>query len=118
MTARWWRRHLPTATGGLTGDDLTAALLPVASDLVTAVHDHNRADVADALTAAERLAGDPLAAARHLAVLCAGMCSEDHAQVASLGWTLNPVEYRRLKTNADCLTASLRAGRTEQKESA
>lgn len=117
MTARFWVRSLP-AGGGLVGDDLMRALLPVANDLVTAVHEDDREAVAVALDAAERLACDPVTAARHLAVLCAGMCSEDHAQAASLGWTLNPREYRRLKANVDCLTASLRAGRATNNDAA
>jgi hypothetical protein len=116
--ARWWKRALPaepvvTCTAGPVGDDLIAALIPVSLDFVTAVHDDNATIVNAAFAAAEQAAGDDLTAARALAILCAGMCSEDHAPVASLGWTLNRDEYHRLKPGMDALTASLRAGRTQ-----
>lgn len=116
--ARWWKRALPTEqavtyAAGPIGDDLIAALVPVALDLVTAVHNDDIAAVDQVSAAATDLAGDPYAAAWALAILCAGMCSEDHAPVASLGWTLNRDEYHRLKPGMDALTASLRAGRTE-----
>lgn len=98
---------------GLHGDDLTAALVPLASDLVSAVHAMNATVVGDILEHAAALAGDdPLTGAQHLAVLCAAMASEDHTTNASLGWTANPPEYRRLRDTCDALTASLRAGMT------
>lgn len=116
---RWWAGIFPTeqaatipdGTPLLTGDRLTEALIPLAVDLVAAVHADNRAVVTDLFQHAGALAGGPLAAARHLAVVLAAMCSEDHAPAATLGWTRNPREYRRLKAVMDSLTASLHAGR-------
>jgi hypothetical protein len=121
MTLRhWWTGILPESAPAapapgrplLTGDALTEALVPLAVDLVHAVHADNRDVVGDVFGHAAALAGDPLTAARHLAVLAAGMCSEDHGPTAALGWTLNPAEYRRLRHTTDALSASLRAGRT------
>lgn len=98
-------------TAPLTGDELTVALVPLAVDLVAAVHALNRAVVADILEHAAALAGDHLTAARLLAVLCAGMVSEDHAPAASLGWTLDPAGYQRRRETEAALLASLHAGR-------
>lgn len=96
------------------GDDLTTALIPVALDLISAVHNLDPDGVAEALGAAQWEATGPLTGLKHLAVLLAAWCSEDHAPAAALGWTLNPGEYQRLKSSADALTASLRAGRTTE----
>lgn len=96
----------------LQGDELTTALIPVADRLISAVHAVDPEAVAQALDEAATLAGNELGAARHLTVLLAAWCSEDHAAAAALGWTLNPAEYQRLRSSADALTASLRAGRT------
>lgn len=93
------------------GDHRTETLLPLVRDLITAVHAFNRQVVADIFEHATALTGDPLAAARHLAVIAAGMCSEDHAPTAALGWTLNPAGYRRYRSSRDALSASLQAGR-------
>lgn len=106
--------HQPAPTGALTGDALMEALVPLAADLVTAVHATNRAVIADILEHARVLAGDPLTAAQHLAVLAAGMASEDHAPAAALGWNRNRALYRQLRATTDALTASLRAGSTAQ----
>src|ERR1700761_7268109 len=98
-------------TGGLRGDELMDALVPTVARLVGAVHDLDRGAVAAAFAEAGRLAGDPLAAAWHLAVLAAGMVSEDPSPSAALGWTRNPELYHQLKSGTtDALTASLRAG--------
>lgn len=94
------------------GDELIEALVPTVMELITAVHNLDQTAVARVFAEAERLAGNPLAAAWHVAVLAAAMCSEDYAANASLGWTLNPAEYQRLRSRCDALTASLRAGRT------
>jgi hypothetical protein len=99
-------------------DELTAALLPTVADLIVAVHDLDQAAVAGAFEEAGRLAGDDLAAARLLAVLAAGICLDDQTLSASLGWTLNPDEYQRLRSRVDALTASQRAGRTAPTEGA
>jgi hypothetical protein len=99
----------------LAGDELTAALLPLAADLVTAVHALNGVVVGDILEHAAALAGDHLAAARHLAVLCAGMVSEDHSATASLGWTLDPAGYQRRRSTEVALLASLHAGQDAQR---
>lgn len=95
----------------LAGDDLTTALVPLAVDLVAAVHALKPAVVADILDHAAALTGDHLTAARHLAVLCAGMASEDHSDKAALGWTLDPDGYRVLRSTEEALAASLHAGR-------
>lgn len=95
----------------LTGDDLTTALIPLAEDLVTAVHALNPSVVGDIIAHAAALAGDPLTAARLLAVLSAAMVSEDHAVSASLGWTLDPAGYQRRRGTEAALLASLHAGR-------
>jgi hypothetical protein len=98
------------------GDALTLALIPIALDLVTAVHALDRAAVAALLDQAALLSSDPLTGARHLAIIAAGMCSEDHAAPASLGWTVNPAAYHQLRSGTDALTASLRAGRTPRED--
>lgn len=95
----------------LAGDELTEALIPLAVDLVAAVHALKQGVVADILDHAAALAGDHLTAARLLAVLCAGMVSEDHSEKATLGWTLNPDGYRVLRSTEEALAASLHAGR-------
>lgn len=97
------------------GDALTAALIPVADRLVSAVHAMDADLVAQALADAADLAGDYMAGARHLAIIAAGMCSEDHTPDAALGWTHDPAAYRHFRSRADALTASLRAGRTAER---
>jgi hypothetical protein len=102
----------------LAGDELTTALIPVADRLISAVHAVDPTRVAQALADAATLAGPDADYAQHwavlqgLALLLAAWCSEDHAAPAALGWTVNPAEYHRLRSSADALTASLRAGRT------
>jgi hypothetical protein len=96
----------------LAGDALVTALIPAAQALIDAVHALDADAVNAALGTAMWEATGPLAGLRHLAVLLAAMCSEDHAAPAALGWTVNPAEYHRLRSSADALTASLRAGRT------
>lgn len=103
-------------TGPLTGDDLISALVPAASALIDAVHNLDADAVNTALGHAMWEATGPLTGLRHLAILLAGMCSEDHAPAAALGWTVNPAEYHRLRSSTDALTASLRAGRTTTEE--
>jgi hypothetical protein len=71
----------------LRGDELIEALLPTAADLVVAVHDRDAPAVEAAFAVAERLAGDALAAARHLAVVLGGMASLDLSIADQLGWT-------------------------------
>lgn len=98
------------------GDALTAALIPVADRLISAVHALDADLVAQAIADAAELAdGDELLAARHLAVIAAGMCSEDHTPDAALGWTHDPAAYRHFRSRADALTASLRAGRIAER---
>lgn len=106
----------PTAEAGpvtgLQGDEVTEALIPAALDLVTAVHTLDDQAVAAAFDAAAVICGDQLAAAQHLAVIAAGMCSETAEQMQMLGWTLNPDRYRQLTDDGvDSVTASLRAAR-------
>jgi hypothetical protein len=103
--------HRITTMPPLAGDALTAALIPLAEDLVAAVHALKSTVVADILDHAAALAGDHLAGARSLAVLCAGMASEDHGVTASLGWTLDPAGYQRRRGREAALLASLHAGR-------
>jgi hypothetical protein len=98
----------------LAGDELTTALIPVADRLISAVHAVDADEVSTSLAEATQLAGNRLAAAQALTVLLAAWCSEDHAAGAALGWTVNPAEYHRLRSSADALTASLRAGRTTE----
>ena len=95
---------------GLRGDELVEALVPLATDLVKAVHALNPDVVADVLGHAAALTGDPHVAASHLLVVLAGMVSEDHSPSATLGWTRAPGRYRALRATCDSLTASLRAG--------
>lgn len=92
------------------GDALTAALIPVADRLVSAVHAMDATAVAQARDDAAALAGHELLALRHLVVVLAGMCSEDHNPDAALGWTHDPAAYRHFRSRVDALTASLRAG--------
>lgn len=103
-------------TGPLEGDALVTALIPAAQALIDAVHALDADAVNTALGRAMWEAPGPLTGLRHLAVLLAGMCSEDHSAAAALGWTLNPDEYQRLRSSTDALTASLRAGRTTTEE--
>lgn len=114
---RWWSGIFPSmrdqGTPLLVGDELADALVPLAADMVTAAHAKNRPLVGDIFAHATALAGDELVAAQLLAVLCAAMCSEDHAPNASLGWTRNPAEYRRLRSTMDALSASLHAGQQQ-----
>jgi hypothetical protein len=100
------------------GDEVVTALILVPDQLISAVHQLDAAGVTAAFETAGQLALDELAGARHLAVVAAGMCSEDHTPPASLGWTLDPSAYRQFRSRADALTASLRAGRTAQMRSA
>jgi hypothetical protein len=100
----------------LTGDELTTALIPVADRLISAVHAVDPEGVAAALGTAMWEATGPLTGLRHLAVVLAGMCSEDHTAAAALGWTLDPARYRELRTTCDALTASLRTARTADRE--
>lgn len=100
----------------LTGDALVTALIPAAQALIDAVHALDPDAVNTALGQAMWEATGPLAGLRHLAVLLAGMCSEDHAPAAALGWTLDPGAYRELRTTCDALTASLRTARTADRE--
>lgn len=99
----------------LRGDELMQALLPTVADLIAAVHDRDSTAVGNVFAEAERLAGGPLPATRYLAVLAAGMASEDHSVSAALGWTLDPDEYYRLRSITDALSASLRAGQAMPK---
>lgn len=94
------------------GDDLADALIPVVDRLVVAL---DSAAVASAFVDAGQLVGNELAGAYWLAVLAAGMCSEDHTPDAALGWTVDPAAYQQLRTRADALTASLRAGRMTER---
>lgn len=103
-------------TSLLHGDALISALVPIASALIGAVHSLNADEISALFAEATQLAGDHLTAARALTVLLAAWCSEDHAPAAALGWTVNPAEYQRLRSSTDALTASLRAGRTTEKE--
>jgi hypothetical protein len=96
-------------------DELTTALIPVADRLVSAVHALDADAVAQARDDAAALAGDELLALRHLAVILAGMCSEDHNPDAALGWTHDPAAYQQFRSRADALTASLRAGRIAER---
>lgn len=98
----------------LSGDQLVSELVPLADRLVAAVHAMNADEVRQVLTDAAWLAGSSLAGAQHLAVVLAGMCSEDHVPAAALGWTANPAAYHRLRDGCDALTASLRAARTPE----
>jgi 2-keto-4-pentenoate hydratase len=72
----------------MTGDDLTQALLPALTDLIMAVHTHDRDAVAEAFNAASAVTGDPLAAATHLAVLGAALGRPDLTLRVQLGWTV------------------------------
>lgn len=95
------------------GDELVAALIPVADRLIAAVHAMDGDDVAAALRHAALLADSELDALRHLVVLLAGCGDEDHASTALLAWTINPGEYRRLReAGLDSITASQRAARS------
>lgn len=102
-------------SGPFAGDELTTALIPVADRLISAVHQLDRQAVGEAFVDAGEIAGTDLAGAQLLAVIAAGMCSEDHTPDAALGWTHNPAAYQNLRTRADALTASLRAGRLTDK---
>lgn len=96
-------------TGPLTGDALVTALIPAAQALIDAVHALDPDAVSAALGHAMWEAPGPLTGLRHLAIVLAAWCSEDHNETAALGWTLDPDHYRELRSTCDSLTASLRA---------
>lgn len=87
-----------------TSDDVTEALVTTVLSLITAVHRSDSQAIAGAFNVAAALhGGDALAAARHLAVVCAGMCSDTAQAYAALAWTLDHHEHRSR-------TDALRAG--------
>lgn len=97
------------------GDALITALIPVADRLISAVHALDADAVAQAFADATVLAGDDLAAARHLLVLLAGMCIEDQHADDVLAWTHNPGQYADMRDNGvPALLACLRSARTIQ----
>jgi hypothetical protein len=99
-------------SGPLAGDELTDALVPVASALISAVHALDTDEVSALFAEAAHLAGDQLAAARALVVLLAGMCIEDQPVADVLAWTRNPQRYGDLRDDGvPALLASLRSGR-------
>jgi hypothetical protein len=89
-------------------DAITRALVPVVLNLIGAVHARDATAVAAAFEQAGVLRDDPLAAARHLAVVAAEMCSEHLAAQVALGWALDTNQDNRSSTDA------LRAGRTTE----
>lgn len=96
----------------LEGDELADALVPIADQLVAAVHQLDGPRVAGLFATAAEIAGDELLAARLLAVLGAGGRNEDVSSHAALGWTRDPAAYHRYRRTCDAMTASMRAGRT------
>lgn len=100
-------------TAPLADDELTAALIPLALDLVTAVHAMDATEVAGVLDHAATLAGDHITAARHLSVLLAAMVNEDMPAAIALGWTRDHHQYGRQRAlGVPSVVASLRAART------
>lgn len=83
---------LDNADARLDEDAVTRALVPVALDLITAVHSRDADAVHRAFDAAAVLRADPLAAARQLAIVAAGMCAEDIAAQVALGLTLDTTD--------------------------
>ena len=101
----------------MTGDELTAALVPVADRLITAVHTVDPEAVAQALDEAAQHAGGYLDALRHLTVLLAAMCVEDQPADHVLAWTENPDRYSELRQDGvPALLASLRCARSARTE--
>jgi hypothetical protein len=82
-----------------TGDPRLDKLLPLADRLVQAAHRGDQLGTGTAFADAELLYGDPLTAARALAVLLAGMCPDDSDADDLLSWRLNPTEYHRLRSH-------------------
>lgn len=80
-----------------TGDPRLDKLLPLADRLVRAAHNNHRLGIDTALVDAEAIYGDPVTAARALAVLLAAMCPDDSDADELLSWRRNPEEYRRLR---------------------
>lgn len=101
--------------GALLDDELTDQLVPIAADLIAAVHAMDRTGVADAFTAANRATGD--VGVRHLAVVLAAMCIEDQPAEHTLAWTNNPDRYHELRDDGvPALLASLRCARSARTE--
>lgn len=101
--------------GALLDDDLTDQLVPIATDLVTAVHAMDRTAVAAAFTAANHTTGD--VGVRHLALVLAAMCIEDQPAEHTLAWTHDPDRYHELRADGvPALLASLRCARSARTE--
>lgn len=102
--------------GTLTGDPLTDRLLPVAVELVGAVHYMGVGEIEAALTKAVAVSGlDDTGTLQALVVLLAAMVDDDRTVHELLAWHGNPDEYWRLR--ADGFTGDearvLAAGWTE-----
>lgn len=95
-------------------DELIGALIPLAEELVTAVHALDAGRIESLFTRAAELSnGDWWMATRLLAVLCAAACLEDQPIDSTLSWTLDPEQYAQLcHDGVPALVASIRAGRT------
>jgi hypothetical protein len=79
-------------------DRKTEHLIPLAGQLVRAVHADSTLGVRAALHDAAEFIGDPLAAAHLLIALLAAMCPDDTPPEDLLAWRLNPTEYHRLRS--------------------
>lgn len=95
--------EMPYGAAHPTGDDLTTALIPVAERLIDAVHNQDQQGVSMLFIDAAQIAGSHAAATVHLAVLCAAMCSQDHAPGATLGWTFDPAAYHARREHRSSL---------------
>ena len=84
------------AAKSLTGDPLTDALVPVAQRLAGALEDADADAAVAAFNDAETIIGDPLVAARALAVVAAAMVPTDQEPSRLLGWWQYREEYARL----------------------
>jgi hypothetical protein len=104
-------------TSSLTGDPVTDQLLPIALQMIWAVREQDPAAVADLFAAAEEVAGDPVTAARGLAVVACALCPDDLRASQALAWLANPREYHRLiVSGVDSVTAGVLASQMPREE--
>jgi hypothetical protein len=85
-------------TTASSADRTTEQLIPLAGQLVRAVHTNSPLGVRAALHDAAEFVGDPLTAAHLLITLLAAMCPDDAPAEELLGWRINPTEYHRLRS--------------------
>lgn len=85
-------------TTASSADRKTEQLLPLAGQIVHAVHRNSSLGVRAALHDAAQITGDPLTAAQLLVTVLAAMCPDDATPEQLLAWRTNETEYHRLRS--------------------